>query len=608
MPPAAASPPAPKRIILCFDGTWQSSVSGQENSPSNITRLCRAIKPVANIDGQDWQQIVWYDSGVGTTSLAVSKLLEGAVGNGLDGNIVEAYNFVSLNWNRGDKILCFGFSRGAYTARAIAGLIADAGICRRRDLHRFPDLWKLYSNPKREGPFYNSDDYFQFVNGVASEKHRDHPTRGDGLAWDIPGHSNWAQPDSRQVEVVAVYDTVQALGMPEVAGIQLPSLPKMAQWKGHNVTLSRHIKHAFQALALDEYRKAFYPEVWCLPSGDPDASQPEVRAELESEAERKRKILNAAGTKQRGLIDKAKKYGQKNPTDYATLDQMAKQINVASKELGKARQDYVVTEDHLKKEVPKLTQVWFPGYHINVGGGSSDTLKNEGDLEEMSNIVFAWMLDRIKPFVGIDEPTIKDHYKHRQERIAALNTALAKENAPPGEQESWGEYLGRGAKWVASTVLHPFTPAPTVTQREYTWGLSDMPDSFIAVYYPNGKKKRAPNVNFEKEHRGVKEVVGPTCAQIHPVVNYRVQHKAGYRPIGLLPEQYHRRAEGENFVYTLNGKELPEWRLGGKGSYEWLALRQHQHAIEYMAEQGHADAIKYVAELKDKPAAKVDGA
>ncbi|PYI12975.1 hypothetical protein BO99DRAFT_407877 [Aspergillus violaceofuscus CBS 115571] len=600
---------APKRIILCFDGTWQTAVSGQQNSPSNITRLCRAIKPVARIGDQDWQQVVWYDSGVGTTSLAVSKMLEGAVGDGLDGNIVEAYNFVSMNWNRGDKILCFGFSRGAYTARAVAGLIADAGICEPHKLQRFPDLWKQYKNLKRKGAFYNSDDYFQFVDGKVSEHHRKHPGTATGLAWEMHANPGWAQTDSREVEVVAVYDTVQALGIPEVAGVQLPA--NLMWWKDppgwHNVTLSRQIKHAFQALALDEYRKAFYPEVWCLPSGYPNAALPEVRAQLEEEVKSKREVLNKAGARQRQLIKEAEEHGRLHPTDYETLDRLAKGINLASKKVGEARRDYMVSHDNLHLGTPQLTQVWFPGYHINVGGGSSDTLNNYGDMEEMSNIVFAWMLDQIVPFVGIREPTIKDHYKDRQATIATLNAALEKQKEM-AKTESWGEYLGRGARWLGSAVMHPLTPAPCTETRHYTWGLGDMPDSFSTMYIANGQKPRAPSSHSYLDDRKEKGVRGATCAYIHPVVNYRVQHKEGYLPMGLTKEQYSRQLVGEKFFYTLKDETLPEWNLGGKGSYELLALAQDEAAIEYMAQQHHAEAEKLWPEVQAKRQAQANGA
>jgi uncharacterized protein (DUF2235 family) len=62
------SKPNPRRLIICCDGTWQSSVTDRENIPSNITRLARSFEPQAydKKTGTWWQQIVYYDSGVGT--------------------------------------------------------------------------------------------------------------------------------------------------------------------------------------------------------------------------------------------------------------------------------------------------------------------------------------------------------------------------------------------------------------------------------------------------------------------------------------------------------------------------------------------------------------
>lgn len=223
--------PIRKRIIICCDGTWQSAVSGEKNVPSNVTRLCRALNSVGtDEDGEVWQQVVWYDSGVGTTSLALGTAIEGAIGQGLEGNVIEAYNFCVLNYNPGDKIMCFGFSRGAFTARTIAGLISDVGICYKKDLNKFPDLWAEYKKVKPGKRFHRSDLWFDWMWGKADE----HQGAGGGkFLYEKVPQGDWAQEGSREIEVVGVYDTVGALGMPEVMGFKLQ--PREA-W--HNVGLS----------------------------------------------------------------------------------------------------------------------------------------------------------------------------------------------------------------------------------------------------------------------------------------------------------------------------------------------------------------------------------
>jgi uncharacterized protein (DUF2235 family) len=127
--------PAPKRIVICCDGTWQSSVSTVDNVPSNITRIARYLLRVGkDTKGEQWQQLVYYDAGIGTGGSAMEATREGVTGSGFVGNVIEAYNFIVLNYNPGDQVFCFGFSRGAYTARAVAGLVTDIGIVKPRDM------------------------------------------------------------------------------------------------------------------------------------------------------------------------------------------------------------------------------------------------------------------------------------------------------------------------------------------------------------------------------------------------------------------------------------------------------------------------------------------
>ena len=119
-----------KRIVLCFDGT--GNVVRPEGN-TNVLQLFRRI----NYDPD--RQLTYYDPGVGTFSSAgawtpvaqwVSRLLGLAFGAGLRTNLEEAYTFLINNWNPGDQVYIFGFSRGAYTARAMAGLLCRIGIIR----------------------------------------------------------------------------------------------------------------------------------------------------------------------------------------------------------------------------------------------------------------------------------------------------------------------------------------------------------------------------------------------------------------------------------------------------------------------------------------------
>ncbi|CAG8023640.1 unnamed protein product [Penicillium olsonii] len=555
------SPPEPsrKRIILCCDGSGQSAVSGEASIPSNVTRLCRAINSVAATD-RTWQQVVWYDSGVGTNSagqIPASKDLEG--------NVIEAYNFCVLNWNPGDQILCFGFSRGAYTARAIAGLISDLGICSKVDIQDFPVIWKLYKSghPAVTGErFYGSDAYFEWQDGKPADPQ---PVErfGERIVWESVGRGEWARPGSREVEVVGVFDTVGALGFPEVFGYEVP---KWLTWtdkpEWHNVGLSPNIKHAFQALALDEHRAAFTPTLFYVPTVE--KTTPEDIS--------KQQNLHKVATKT--WLDLL--LTEKPSTE--DIKRVLKLKNEAARKL-------LDLEDS-QKERPKLVQVWFPGNHINIGGGSTLTLENKGNMEEMSNIVFAWMLDQIKGFVSLNDEVLQKDQIARRARLAKINKDLHRYTEHNGQlqNESWSKWLQRGGEWVASSILHPLTPSNKpayMSERIYTWGLGDLPDNFGILYVANGSRPRTPGryaiVNGQK--------LGETFERIHPVVGYRVEQTKNevkskqYRPIWFAGDSYERQKKGCSYEYRLrypgmsSHEVLPEWQISADAnSYERLVI------------------------------------
>ncbi|KAJ5902255.1 hypothetical protein N7495_002783 [Penicillium taxi] len=568
--------PISKRIIICCDGTWQSAVSGKKNIPSNVTRLCRALNRVGTDEnGKEWQQVVWYDSGVGTSSNPLSDVIAGAFGNGLETNVIEAYNFCVLNYNPGDEIMCFGFSRGAYTARTIAGLISDVGICYKIDLNRFPDLWAVYKTFPHGDRFHRSDLWFDWLWGKADE-HQGAGSEGNReLICEEAPQRDWAQEGSREVKVVGVFDTVGSLGMPEVMGIKLPTTPNNS-W--HNVGLSDNIKNAFQALALDEHRNAFSPSVWHLSNKTATPEEVQQRRDEEDQAEKdywstlqQAKDLKAGG----------------KATDKQVND-AARHVNEAARAWNKASRERVIFQNRLELH-PTLKQVWFPGYHIHVGGGSNDTLKNEGDMEEMSNITFHWMLDQVKIYLSLDERYIAGEHHERESNLAAINSAYTKWKTTEQSLEttSWGNKAWKNIKAVASALKHPlsfFNEPAYKALREYGWGTGILNDSFTAIYWLNGQKRRTPG-EYAMENG---EPLGDTFEFIHPVVNFRYEnfkkinrkdHKhILYSPIGpaVKYERWKTTDSNENvsFVYHIGNspKPIPEWKLGGLDAYERLSI------------------------------------
>lgn len=214
-----------KRIVICCDGTWQSL---EADWPTNVQRVAQFVKPSSD-DGIS--QVLYYDAGVGLRN-AVDRIAGGAFGAGLDDEIMEAYRFLSLNYEPGDEIYLFGFSRGAYTVRSLAGLIYCSGIVCRTKLRSIPYAMSLY----RDREIRPADD--ECVN--------------------FRNTNSLLNGDSRPIiTFMGCWDTVGALGVPA----QIPIIP-VDDWIGaryefHDTDLGSHILHARHAVAIDEQRKVF---------------------------------------------------------------------------------------------------------------------------------------------------------------------------------------------------------------------------------------------------------------------------------------------------------------------------------------------------------------
>ena len=218
------------KIVLCCDGTWDSADQEKDKKTgelcvSNVLKLaCRTAKRAA--DGT--LQIVYYDQGVGTGNV-LDKIGGGAFGDGLEANINDAYRFLIANYEPGDEIYLFGFSRGAFTARSIGGMIRRCGILRREFVKSYPDAKALY----RKGVDAGSDEAKAFRRQFAIE-------------------------DDTAIQCIGVWDTVGALGIP----VGLFKSINEKEYQFHDTRLSRAVKFAFHALAVDEHRPPFAPTLW----------------------------------------------------------------------------------------------------------------------------------------------------------------------------------------------------------------------------------------------------------------------------------------------------------------------------------------------------------
>jgi uncharacterized protein (DUF2235 family) len=229
-----------KKLVVCCDGTWNWP---DQEQPTNITKTVRALQPT---DREGNPQIVYYDEGIGTQGGRVRRIIDGALGTGLSQNVQQAYRFLADNYADGDQIFLFGFSRGAYTVRSLAGLMGRVGLLHKGDMEHFSAAYALYrlprKSPKEEAAYKAEKDSFVRKLRVS--------------ATDPSGH-----PERRRfplVKFIGVWDTVGALGIP--AGT-LPIIGGL--WPNfHDTELNCFIENAYQALGIDEHRGMYQPAIW----------------------------------------------------------------------------------------------------------------------------------------------------------------------------------------------------------------------------------------------------------------------------------------------------------------------------------------------------------
>lgn len=249
-----------KRLIVACDGTWLNSdnglINGKLSIPSNVTRISRAIKAVSQ-DGVP--QIVNYHFGVGTQGGPLNRFISGTTGEGLGANVREAYSFLANNYHPGDEIFLLGFSRGAFTARSIAGLIGEVGLLTKKGLHALPEVFEDVQH--RRDPRYvpkNPNVPFSNKPSASSPRYATELERRGMTRRDI------------KIKAIGVWDTVGSLGTPRLGWLTKVGLQsnESKEMSFYDTKLSSCVENAFQALALDERRSAFSPAVWEKPEGN----------------------------------------------------------------------------------------------------------------------------------------------------------------------------------------------------------------------------------------------------------------------------------------------------------------------------------------------------
>lgn len=270
----------PKNIVFCADGTWNNAgadaknedatnvlklyqllagdvVGGSEFTRANTPEIVEGEKIHKAANGQTLQ-VAKYINGVGNSSNIIKKLFSGAFGAGVVQRIVRGYTYISRNYQPGDHIYIVGFSRGAYTARALAGMIATQGLLKTSFKSGSPesyqaatDAWFYYRNSvkvKDETLFADlmtavlNKSFWTLVKSIFNP----HLSSDDFIAVD-------------RIASVVVWDTVGAMGIPKF-NVQNKEL--VDAFRFADEVLSKKVRLGLHAIALDEKRELFKPTLW----------------------------------------------------------------------------------------------------------------------------------------------------------------------------------------------------------------------------------------------------------------------------------------------------------------------------------------------------------
>ncbi len=203
-----------KRIVFCIDGTWDAP-----RMNDNVYRLYKALLVTAD-------QVTFYDDGVGADTTGLDHLVSGAFGQGLIQKVQDAYTKIAHVYENGDSIYLFGFSRGAFTTRSVAGMIATCGL--------------------PTGSF-TDDCVTKTFQAYRDPTHRTQLLAGLGVCG----------LGDATIQMVGVWDTVGSLGIPAIfGGVDEKDYGFL------DTGLHPDVKSAYQALALDEQRAQFPATLW----------------------------------------------------------------------------------------------------------------------------------------------------------------------------------------------------------------------------------------------------------------------------------------------------------------------------------------------------------
>ncbi|HWH78287.1 MAG TPA: DUF2235 domain-containing protein [Candidatus Binatus sp.] len=276
-----------KTIVFCADGTWNGP--DQDDDGDKVPDVTNVFKLFVGLSGMpsagsilaaDEQekalvaagetiQVAKYIHGVGDSRNSLVRLMGGAFGSGMITRIVRGYTFISRNYQDGDAIVIVGFSRGAYTARALGGLIVSQGVLK-------PSLTTDQTGAYRAG----AQAWYRYRKQAMAAKPRFFERLAEATA-DLPAflsRQDLGDADFvavRKLKAVAVWDTVGALGLPLYMKDS-----RADAFKFTDTRLSPKVENGFHAIALDEQRKDFTPTLWDIAGNVTQVAFPGAHADV----------------------------------------------------------------------------------------------------------------------------------------------------------------------------------------------------------------------------------------------------------------------------------------------------------------------------------------
>lgn len=242
-----------KNIVLCSDGTGNK---GGEGAPTNVYLLYHAVK----LRDTERRQFAFYNNGVGTSSNKLIRAITGAFGIGLQADVADLYEYLGRHYAPGDNIFAFGFSRGAATVRAFAGMVEHCGLLR-------------YNWSGAEHEYFDEDVFQDLLRKAMKAYKRRNKSDNNACLTEFEGavsDSSFVLDRDAKIEILGIWDTVSALGWPQDWSAAVDGFFRLlervtdaiAPHSFYNYEPNHVVKNVYHALAIDDERKTFHPKVW----------------------------------------------------------------------------------------------------------------------------------------------------------------------------------------------------------------------------------------------------------------------------------------------------------------------------------------------------------